>query len=120
VYFGGLDATVYALDAKTGEERWTENAGGSVIGAGSVVGQVFYVANVSKRATAGFSTRDGKRVFGVRAGAYNPVISDGKQLYLSSYAGVIAMKHKPGGPLTKQEKAAEKARAQQAKPSGGG
>lgn len=108
VYFGGLDGKIYALDAETGEERWSEDAGGSVIGAGSVIGQIFYVANVSKRATAGFATRDGKRVFGVHAGAYNPMISDGKQLYLTTYAGVVAMKTRPGGSRSKEEKAAEK------------
>lgn len=113
VYFGGLDGKVYALDAQTGEERWAENAGGSVIGAGAVIGQVFYVSNVSKRATAGFSTKTGKRVFGIDSGAYNSAISDGKQIYFSTYAGVVAMKPKPGGSKTKAEKAAEKAKQQQ-------
>lgn len=108
VYFGSLDGKVYALDAKDGHERWVENAGGSVIGAGAVIGQVFYVSNVSKRATAGFSTKTGKRVFGDDFGAYNSAISDGKQIYFSTYAGVIAMKPKPGGGQTKKQKAAQR------------
>jgi outer membrane protein assembly factor BamB len=106
VYFGGLDGTVYALDAEDGHEIWTAKAGGSVIGAGSVLGQVFYVANVSKRATAGFATSTGKRVFGDDFGAYNSAISDGKQIYFNTYAGVIAMKYRPGGGLTKEQKQA--------------
>lgn len=108
VYFGGLDGKVYALDAKDGSERWVENAGGSVIGAGAVIGQVFYVSNISKRATAGFSTKTGKRVFGDDFGAYNSAISDGEQIYFSSYGGVVAMKPKPGGGMTKQQKDAER------------
>jgi outer membrane protein assembly factor BamB len=105
VYFGGLDSTVYALDAKTGKERWTRPAGGSVIGAGSVVGQIFYVSNVSKRATAGFSTKTGKRVFGSSFGAYNPVVSDGRRIYLTDYAGVVALKPRPAtAQVTKKEK----------------
>jgi outer membrane protein assembly factor BamB len=105
VYFGGLDSTVYALDAKTGKERWTQPAGGSVIGAGSVVGQVFYVSNVSKRATAGFSTKTGKRVYGSSLGAYNPVVSDGRRIYLTDYAGVVALKPRPtSAQVTKKQK----------------
>ncbi len=104
VYFGSLDGRVYALDAKDGDELWAMDAGGSVIGAGAVIGQVFYVSNVSKRATAGFAITSGKRVFGDDFGAYNAAISDGKQIYFNTYAGVIAMKPRPGGGLTKEQK----------------
>jgi outer membrane protein assembly factor BamB len=100
VYFGGLDGKVYALDARSGKERWSHKAGGSVIGAGSVVGQIFYVSNISKQATAGFSTKTGKRVFGIDAGAYNPVISDGRRIFLTTYSGVIALKPRPAGTST--------------------
>lgn len=115
VYFGGLDGQVYALDAKTGEERWSKEAGGSVIGAGAVIGQIFYVSNLSKRATAGFSTKTGKRVFGVAHGAYNAAISDGKQIYFNTYAGVAAYKRKPGGSISKEEKRAGKAAREKAR-----
>jgi outer membrane protein assembly factor BamB len=104
VYFGGLDGHVYALDAEDGHEIWKMDAGGSVIGAGAVIGQVFYLSNVSKRATAGFATKGGKRVFGAPFGAYNTPISDGKQVYFSTYAGIRAMKVRPGGGLTKEQK----------------
>jgi outer membrane protein assembly factor BamB len=121
VYFGGLDGKVYALNAQDGSEEWVKQAGGSVIGAGSVLGQVFYVSNVSKRATAGFATSSGKRVFGDDFGAYNSAISDGKQIYFNTYAGVIAMKYRPGGGLTKEQKqAAAKAAEQQGKSGGKG
>jgi outer membrane protein assembly factor BamB len=118
VYFGGLDSRVYALDAQTGRERWSKEAGGSVIGAGAVIGQIFYVSNVSKRATAGFSTKTGKRVFGIDSGAYNSAVSDGKQIYFSTYGGIVAMKPRPGGGRTKAEKRKEAAR--QAKAGGTG
>ena len=119
VYFGGLDGTVYALDAEDGHQIWTRKAGGSVIGAGAVLGQVFYVANVSKRATAGFATSTGKRVFGDNFGAYNSAISDGKQIYFNTYAGVIAMKYRPGGGLTKEQKQAAAKAAQSQGNTGG-
>ena len=113
VYFGGLDSKVYALDAQSGKERWTRPAGGSVIGAGSIVGQVFYVSNVSKRATAGFSTKTGKRVYGSSLGAYNPVVSDGRRIYLTDYSGVVALKPRPtSAQLTKKQKQAAKKQAE--------
>ncbi len=115
VYFGGLDGHVYALDAETGDERWSKAAGGSVIGAGAVIGQIFYVSNLSKRATAGFSTKTGKRVFGVPHGAYNAAISDGKQIYFNTYAGVSAYKRKPGGSISQKEKKAGRAAREKAR-----
>ncbi len=108
VYFGSIDGKVYALDAQSGKERWVKRAGGAVLGAGSVVGQIFYVANTSKRATAGFGTKDGKRVFGIGMGAYNPIISDGRRLYLTGYSGIAALKPRPA---TAQRPRAQKRKA---------
>jgi outer membrane protein assembly factor BamB len=104
VYFGNLAGDVYALDARDGHEVWKESAGGSVIGAGAVIGQVFYVSSVSRRNTSGFATKGGKKVFGEPFGAYNTPISDGKQIYFSTYGGIVAMKVRPGGGLTKAQK----------------
>ncbi len=96
VYFGSLDGNVYALDAKNGEERWTKDAGGGVFGAGSVIGGVFYAANLGKSSTIGYSIQDGERVFHSNNGGYNPVISDGRRIYLTGYQNVSALK--PAGP----------------------
>ena len=86
-----------------------------MIGAGSVVGQVFYVSNVSKRATAGFSTKTGKRVYGSTLGAYNPVVSDGRRIYLTDYSGVVALKPRPtSAQVTKKQKQAAKKQAEKA------
>jgi hypothetical protein len=41
--------------------------------------------------------RNGNRVFHRSRGAYNPVVSDGKRIYLTGYASVTALEpvHKP-------------------------
>lgn len=104
VYFGSLDGRVYALDAKNGEERWAKDAGGGVFGAGTVIGEIFYVANLGKSSTVGFTAQDGERVFHSNNGSYNPVISDGRRLYLTGYQNVTALK--PAGPA-KSDKARE-------------
>jgi outer membrane protein assembly factor BamB len=92
VYFGSYDGTVYALNARTGSQRWSESANGPVSGAGSVVGEIFYVGDLKTTQTFGFRASDGKEVFASRDGAYNPVISDGAKLYMTGYRVIYALK----------------------------
>ncbi|MGH2984191.1 MAG: PQQ-binding-like beta-propeller repeat protein [Solirubrobacterales bacterium] len=91
VYFGSYDGTFYALDAKTGDERWSANPGGSISGAASLIGDTVYVADLNSTETTGYSAGTGKEVFNFRDGAYNPVISDGKRLYLTGYKTLYAL-----------------------------
>jgi outer membrane protein assembly factor BamB len=96
VYFGSYDGTVYALDARTGSTRWSESASGPVSGAGSMIGDVFYVGDLKTTQTFGFRASDGKEVFASRDGAYNPVISDGRLLYMTGYRVIYALKPSHG------------------------
>jgi outer membrane protein assembly factor BamB len=91
VYFGSYDGTVYALNARTGSQRWSESAGGPVSGAGSMVGDVFYAGDLKTTETFGFHATDGRPVFQSRDGAYNPVISDGRRLYLTGVRVVYSL-----------------------------
>ena len=92
VYFGSYDGTVYALNARTGSQRWSESANGPVSGAGSMVGEIFYVGDLKTTQTFGFRASDGKEVFASRDGAYNPVISDSRKLYMTGYRVIYALK----------------------------
>jgi outer membrane protein assembly factor BamB len=92
VYVGSYDGTFYALDARSGNERWSRPAGGAVSGAASLIGDVVYVANIAKTTTVGFNVRNGKRLFIFRDGAYNPVISDNRKLFLTGKHQIYAMK----------------------------
>jgi outer membrane protein assembly factor BamB len=92
IYFGSYSGTVYALNAETGSQRWSQSAHGPVSGAGSVVGDVFYVGDLKTTETFGFRARDGKPVLNARDGAYNPVISDGRRLYLTGVRVIYALK----------------------------
>ncbi len=91
VYFGSYDGTVYALDARTGSQRWSQYAAGPVSGAGSMIGDVFYAGDLKTTETFGFRATDGKPVFQARDGAYNPVISDGRRLYLTGYRVIYSL-----------------------------
>lgn len=103
VYFGVFGGdSFYALDARTGEERWRADAGGSVIGAASLIGETVYVANLDSTETFGLDAASGEKVWSFRDGAYNPVVSDGKRLYLTGYKTIYSMKPTTAAALAEQ------------------
>jgi outer membrane protein assembly factor BamB len=103
VYFGSYDGTFYALDARSGATRWTFRDGGNISGAATVLGNLVYYSNRGKRNTTALSARTGKRYWVSDRGAYNPVVSNGQEIYLTGYSSVAAME-----PLTEAQ---ERARA---------
>lgn len=94
VYIGSKDQSFYALDAENGEVRWQKDVGGIVLGAATVLGEVVYVAVIGpNRGTLGFDVKTGKLVFENELGEYNPVISDGRRMYLTGSSGIRAFEH---------------------------
>jgi outer membrane protein assembly factor BamB len=110
VYFGTYGgSSFYALDARDGDQRWSADVGGSVIGAASVIGNIVYVANLNTTETDGFDTANGKKVWSFKDGAYNPVISDGSNLYLTGYKTIYRLKPRTAADV--KRKAAKQAAA---------
>jgi outer membrane protein assembly factor BamB len=102
VYAGSQDKHFYALDARTGALRWEHPVNGVVLGSSSVVGETVYVAMIGPNlGTIGYNVKKGKKVFENDQGEYNPVISDGKKIYLIGYSTIRAFKpapsHRGGG-----------------------
>jgi outer membrane protein assembly factor BamB len=91
VYFGSYDGNLYALDARTGSTRWTHRGGGRISGGPSIVGRIVYFADLDSKSTFGVDAHTGERVFRRSRGTYNPVVSDGKRLYMTGYASVTAL-----------------------------
>jgi outer membrane protein assembly factor BamB len=106
VYFGSYDGTFYALDARSGDERWTADAGGSVSGAASLIGNTVYVGNLPNTETFGFNAANGDKVWTFRDGAYNPIVSDGRRIYLTGKKQIYSMKpiNRNGGVKGKKAK----------------
>jgi outer membrane protein assembly factor BamB len=97
VYLGSYGGSkFYALDAKSGDERWSIDAGGPVIGAASLIGETVYFANLDTTETIGVNASNGDEELVFRDGAYNPVISDGKRLYLTGYKTIYGLKPDEG------------------------
>jgi outer membrane protein assembly factor BamB len=90
VYVGSYDGKFYALDARDGSERWSYSEGGKLSGAPTVVGKVVYFSNFGSHTTTALDVRRGKRVWRHKNGAFNPVISDGRRVYLTTYSSVAA------------------------------
>ena len=99
VYIGSNGGTAYALDARDGGEIWSVDVGGEISGAGSVIGDVFYISDVDLDKTVGFDVASGESVYNIKRGEYNPMVSDGKQLYLTGYASITGL-----APKSKQPK----------------
>jgi outer membrane protein assembly factor BamB len=82
IYVGSYDGSFYAMDARSGKVRWSRHDGGHISGGASIVGDIVYFANIRKKTTTGLNARTGRRVFSFPDGAYNPVISDTRTIFL--------------------------------------
>ena len=91
VYAGSYSGRFYALDARNGRVRWSHDAKGKISGAATVVGDIVYFSNLRRKSTVGLGARTGRKVFEFGRGSYNPVVSDGKRIYLTGYSSLYAL-----------------------------
>lgn len=91
VFVGSNDGKLYALDARTGAVRWTHRGGGRVVGSPTVIGRTVYYSDTVTKQTFGVRIANGKRVFHRTRGAYSPMITDGRRLYMTGWASVTAL-----------------------------
>jgi outer membrane protein assembly factor BamB len=91
IYAGSFDSNAYAFDARSGEVLWSTDVGGIISGSGSVIGDVFYVANLGAGKTVGLDVVNGEQVFDFDRGEYNPAVSDGQRLYITGYSSINAL-----------------------------
>jgi outer membrane protein assembly factor BamB len=94
VYFGSYSGTFYGLDARSGKVRWSYDAKGKISGGATVVGDIVYFANLSKKNTVGLGARTGRKLFTFPRGSFNPVISDGRTLFVTGYSSLYALRAK--------------------------
>jgi len=92
VYIGSYDGRFYALDARSGATRWTHDAKGKISGGATVIGDIVYFSNLSRKSTVGLGARTGRKVFDIRRGAFNPVVSDGRTIFLTGYSSLYALR----------------------------
>jgi outer membrane protein assembly factor BamB len=100
VFVGSYDHTFYAFDAATGDVLWTFKANGPISGSATVVDGIVYFATL-KRRTYGLDARTGKQVWTYPDGAFTPVVTDGKRLYVVGWAKVYAFRPRESLPGSK-------------------
>jgi outer membrane protein assembly factor BamB len=88
VYIGSYDGTFYALDARTGHVEWSYDAGGKISGSATILGRIVYFADLGTRRTYGLGISTGRVEFTMGTGSFDPVISDGRRVYLTGYTGL--------------------------------
>jgi len=99
VYVGSYDGTMYALDARSGAVRWTHRAEGQISGGIQLIGDLVFYSTLSGHTTA-LGAATGRVVWSVPKGKFNPVISDGRYLFLNGQTSLFAYDLRPGkGPV---------------------
>jgi outer membrane protein assembly factor BamB len=95
IFVGSYDHTFYAFDAATGALLWRFHANGPISGSATVVAGVVYFATLGRR-TYGLDARTGKQLWTYPDGAFTPVVTDGRKLYVVGWAKVYAFSPKRG------------------------
>ena len=109
VYVGSYSGTFYALDARSGAVRWSQGGNGRISGGATVVGDIVYYADLGRKKTIGLGARTGRKVFEFERGSYNPVVSDGRMLFLTGYHALYALR-----PLSQRARAERAEKAERA------
>jgi len=95
VFVGSYDHWFYAFDAATGAVLWKFHANGPISGSATVVDGIVYFSTL-KRRTYGLDALTGKPVWTFHDGAFTPVVTDGKKLYVVGWAKVYAFSPQRG------------------------
>ena len=90
IYLGSYDGTFYALDARSGHIDWKFDAHGKISGSATIVGRTVYFADLGTHRTYGLGISTGRPTFSLDTGSFDPVISDGKNIYLTGLTGLYA------------------------------
>jgi len=90
IYLGSYDGTFYALNARSGRIEWKFDAHGKISGSATVVGRTVYFADLGTHRTYGLGISTGRVTFELDTGSFDPVISDGKNIYLTGLTGLYA------------------------------
>lgn len=99
VYVGSYDGTLYALDARDGARRWTHRTEGRISGGIQIVGDLVFYSTLNGHTTA-VGAATGRVVWTVAKGKFNPVITDGRYLFLNGSTSLFAYDLRSGkGPV---------------------
>jgi len=91
VYLGSYNGTFYALNARSGQISWQFNAHGRISGSATIVGRTVYFSDLGQHLTYGLGISTGRILYEADTGAFDPVISDGRDIYLTGYTALYGL-----------------------------
>ncbi len=97
VFIGSYDQHLYAFDAQSGKLRWKKPAGGKISGGVVVLGDLVFYSTLSKT-TAARGVVTGTKVWSTRRGGFNPVVSNGRGIFLNGYTNLYGLDGRPPNP----------------------
>ncbi|HEU4978250.1 MAG TPA: PQQ-binding-like beta-propeller repeat protein [Solirubrobacteraceae bacterium] len=89
VYVGSYDGTMYAIDARSGRIRWSRGVQGQISGGVQVLGDLVFYSTLNHY-TGALGAGTGKTIWTVHKGAFNPVVTDGRFIFLNGYTNLYA------------------------------
>jgi outer membrane protein assembly factor BamB len=91
IYIGSYDGTFYAINARSGHVSWTFNGHGRISGSPTIIGRIVYFSDLGTHRTYGLGISTGRVLFEKNTGAFDPVISDGNNIYLTGETGLYGL-----------------------------
>jgi len=91
VYLGSYNGDFYAIDARSGHVSWKFNGHGRISGSATIIGHTVYFAVLGRHHTYGLGISTGRLLFEKDTGSFDPVISDGTDIYLTGTTGLYAL-----------------------------
>ena len=91
IYLGSYSGTFYAFNARSGHVSWSFDAHGKISGSATIIGKIVYFADLGQHRTYGLGISTGRLLFTRNTGAFDPVISDGKNIYLTGFTGLFGL-----------------------------
>jgi outer membrane protein assembly factor BamB len=91
VYIGSYNGYFYALNARSGHVSWRFDAHGRISGSATIIGSIVYFADLAKHRTYGLGISTGRVLFEKNTGAFDPMISDGVDVYLTGDTGIYGL-----------------------------
>ena len=82
---GSYSKRFYALDAGSGDVRWSFDAGGAISGAPTVLDGVVYFSTLEREDVRTRRARPGRSSGTFDDGKYSPVVADKERVYLAGY-----------------------------------
>lgn len=91
VYLGSYNGTFYAINARSGHVSWSFHAHGRISGSPTIIGRVVYFSDLGTHHTYGLGISTGRLLFEKDTGAFDPIVSDGIDVFLTGYTALYAL-----------------------------